>query len=59
MTGFFLSNHIKILVQQGACDWTGKTEVVLRVAETESREKEKEAKMDADGQEEEPEPVWF
>jgi hypothetical protein len=36
MTGFSLSNHIKILVQQDACDWTGKREADLRVAETES-----------------------
>ena len=36
MAGFSLSNYIKILVQQEACDWTGKREAELRVAETES-----------------------
>ena len=36
MAGFSLTNYIKILVQQEACDWTGKREVELRVAETES-----------------------
>jgi hypothetical protein len=35
-TGFSLSNYIKILVQQEACDWTRKREAELRVAETES-----------------------
>ena len=35
LTGFSLSNYIKILVQQEACDWTGKREAELRVAETE------------------------
>jgi hypothetical protein len=35
VTGFSLSNHTKILGQQEACDWTGKREVELRVAETE------------------------
>ena len=30
---FSLSNYIKILVQQEACDWTGKREAALRVAE--------------------------
>jgi hypothetical protein len=32
----FLSSHIKILVQQEACDYIGKSEAKLRVAETES-----------------------
>jgi hypothetical protein len=35
VTGFSLSNHTNILVQQEACDWTGKREAELRVAETE------------------------
>ena len=55
---FSLSNNIRILVQQEACDWTGKREAELRVADTEaSQEIKEEAKMDADGQEEEPELV--
>ena len=33
VAGFSLSNYIKILVQQEACDWTGKREADLRVAE--------------------------
>jgi hypothetical protein len=36
MAGFSLSNYIEILVQQEACDWTGKREVEQRVAGTES-----------------------
>jgi hypothetical protein len=36
VTGFSLSKHTKVLVQQEACDWTGKGEVKLKVAETES-----------------------
>ena len=46
LTGFSLSNYIKILVQQEACDWTGKREAELRVAETGSNtgEKKKETK---------------
>ena len=39
MAGFSLSNYIKILVQQEACDWTGKKEAELRVA---GREREGE-----------------
>jgi hypothetical protein len=43
VAGFFLSNYIKILVQQEACDWTGKGEAELGVAGTESnRGKKKE-----------------
>lgn len=46
------------LGQQEACDWSGKREAELRVADTEaSQEIKEEAKMDADGQEEEPELV--
>ena len=46
VTGFSLSNYIKILVQQEACDWTGKREAEQRVAETGSNtgEKKKETK---------------
>jgi hypothetical protein len=55
VTGFSLSNYIKILVQQEACDWTGKREEELRVAETERGE----AKMEAEEQDEEPEPAWL
>jgi hypothetical protein len=36
VTRFSLSNHIKTLVQQEACDWTWKSEMELQVAETES-----------------------
>jgi hypothetical protein len=31
-----MSNYIKTIVQQEACDWTGKREVELEVAGTES-----------------------
>ena len=55
VAGFSLSNYIKILVQQEACDWTGKREEELRVAETERGE----AKMEAEEQDEEPEPAWL
>jgi hypothetical protein len=41
VTGFSLPNYIKIFLQQKACDWTGKREVEVRVAETESMEEEK------------------
>jgi hypothetical protein len=41
VTKFFLSNYIKILMQQEACDWTRRREVELRVAETESVSEEK------------------
>ena len=42
-----LSNYIKILVQQEACDWTGKRETELRVTHTHThthteRERERE-----------------
>ena len=43
------------LGQWEACDWTGKREEELRVAETERGE----AKMEAEEQEEEPEPAWL
>jgi hypothetical protein len=46
VTGFSVSNHTKILVYQGSCDWTGKREVELRVAETESIWAEDEAKIE-------------
>ena len=61
VAGFSLSNYIKILVQQEACDWTGKREVERRVAGTESDSEEGggEVKMEADGQEEDPDPMWF
>jgi hypothetical protein len=36
VAGFPLFNHIKILVQQETCDWTGKREAELRVGEIES-----------------------
>ena len=36
MTGFSLSNHIKILGHQEVCDWTGKREAELGVTGTES-----------------------
>ena len=57
VTGFFLSNHTKILVQQEACDWTGKREAELKFAETEAslEKKRRKVKMEADRQEEEPE----
>jgi hypothetical protein len=45
VTGFSLSNYIKILVQQEACDWTGKREVERRVAGTESDLEEGEGKQ--------------
>ena len=35
IAGFSLSNYIKILVQQEACDWTKKREAELGVAATE------------------------
>ena len=49
VTEFSLSNRTKILGQPEACDWTGKREVELRFAESESllREREK-AKMEED-----------
>jgi hypothetical protein len=46
MAGFFLFNYIKILVQQEACDWTGKREAALRVAETVAEERKKRRKQD-------------
>jgi hypothetical protein len=46
VAGFSLSNYIRAAI---ACDWTGKREAELRVAETESvSEGEKERKMEAD-----------
>ena len=59
MAGFSLSNYIKILVQQEACDWTGKSEAEQRIAGTESDSEEaEEVKMEADRQDD-PDPVWF
>ena len=51
VAGFSLSNYIKILVQQGACDWTGKREAEQRAVGTEndSEEGSREGKMEADG----------
>ena len=49
MAGFSLSNYIKILVQQEACDWTGKREAELRVGETERLRREGGSKMEGDG----------
>ena len=48
ISGFSLSNYIKILVQQEACDWTGKREAVLRVAGTEQRLKRGKARWSMD-----------
>jgi hypothetical protein len=45
VAGFSLSNYIKMLVQQEACDWTRKREAELKVANSKrahSGEKEKE-----------------
>jgi hypothetical protein len=39
LAGFSLPNCIKILVQYEACDWTGKREVELSIAERERKEK--------------------
>jgi hypothetical protein len=48
------------LGQQETCDWTGKREAELRVAETETISGERgEAKMETDEQEEEPKPYGF
>ena len=57
MTGFSLSNYIKILVQQEACDWTGEREAELQGQRVTQR-REGRSKME-DGQEEEPEPAWL
>ena len=52
VAGFSLSNYIKILVQQEACDWTGTREVARRIAGTETDSEERgEAKMEVYGQE--------
>jgi hypothetical protein len=59
VTGFSLSNHTKILGQEEACDWTGKREAELRVAETERVSGREETKMEANEQEEEAEPSWL
>jgi hypothetical protein len=49
VTGFSLSNHTKISVQHKACDWTGKREAELRVAETERVLGEREEGKGQDG----------
>jgi hypothetical protein len=54
VTGFSLSNYIKILLQQEACNWT-RREAELRAAGTELSWERRKDKMEADGQEEEPE----
>jgi hypothetical protein len=41
VAGFSLPNYIKILVQQEACDWTGKREAEQRIAGTESDSEER------------------
>ena len=58
---FSLSNNIRILVQQEACDWTGKREAELRVAERDrvSLRRGGEAKMEAEEHEDDPDPTWF
>ena len=55
VTGFSLSNYIKILLQQEACNWTRRREAELRAAGTELSWERRKDKMEADGQEEEPE----
>jgi hypothetical protein len=59
MAGFSLSNYIKILVQQEACDWTGKREVELRVARTESHSGEREGSKMEGGRQDDSEPAWL
>ena len=61
VVGFSLSNYIKILVQQEACDWTGKREADLRVAERDrvSLRRGGEAKMETDRQKEDPDRAWL
>jgi hypothetical protein len=44
VAGFSLSNCIKILVQQEACDWIGEREAELRVVGMESDLEGEEAK---------------
>jgi hypothetical protein len=60
VVGFPLCNYIKILVQQEACDWTGKREAVQELqGQRATQRRVKEAKMEADGQEEDPDAPWF
>jgi hypothetical protein len=56
VSGFSLFNYIKILVQQEACDCTGRREVEQSIARIESDLEDRggEAKTEADGQEEDP-----
>jgi hypothetical protein len=50
VAGFFLSNYIRIFVQQEVCDWTGKREAEGRVAGTErNSERKGETKMKVEG----------
>ena len=51
----------KYISAEEACDWTGKREAELRVAETEAslEKKRRKVKMEADRQEEEPQPAWL
>jgi hypothetical protein len=56
---FPLSNYIKILVQQEACDWTRKREAELRVADREHNSGERGRSKMADRQEEDLDPTWF
>jgi hypothetical protein len=53
VTGFSLSNYVKIFVQQEACDWTGKG------GGAKSYRDRGEGKMEVKEQEEEPEPAWL
>ena len=53
VAGFSLSNYIRAAI---ACDWTGKREAELRVAETESMSGERRS-QDGGGQEEGPVPL--
>jgi hypothetical protein len=46
VAGFSLSNYIKILVKQEACDWTWKREMELRAAETEGDSGKRGRKQD-------------
>jgi hypothetical protein len=48
VTGFFLSNHTKILGHQEARDWTGKRDEDVRVVETEIGGRERKSR-DGDG----------
>ena len=47
VAGFSLYNFHNYISAEEACDWTGKREVELRVAETESIPEKRERKMAA------------